>query len=76
MADDCDITPDALRMADWDDRFGVFAPQGREDHYWVTRAAGRWLFAGRDCDPAEPETMADVARLRAAAEATLTPLED
>ena len=77
MSDDAtDITPDALRMAGYDDRSGVFARPGREDDYWLMRVAGHWLFAGRACDPATPATVADVRRLTLAAEATLTPLED
>ena len=74
--DDRDITPDLLRRADWDDRFGVFSPWGRRADYWLTHVAGRWLFAGRACDAAEVATMGDVAWVQAAAEATLTPLED
>ena len=74
--DDRDITPDRLRMADWDDRHGVFSPQFRESEYWVTHVGGRWLFAGRGRDPVEVTTMGDVVWMKAAAEATLTPLED
>ena len=76
MADDCEITADLLRRAGWDDRHGVFAPPGREGDYWLIVVAGRWMFTGRACDLAAVTTMADVARLRAAAESQLTPLED
>ena len=74
--DDREITPDLLRRADWDDRRGVFSPQGREGDYWLTTVAGRWVFAGRACDPAEVTTMGDVVWVKTAVEATLTPLED
>ena len=74
--DDRDITVDRLRMADWDDRFGVFSPQGREEDYWLQHVGGRWLFAGRSCDAAEVTTMGDVVWMKVAAEANLTPLED
>ena len=74
--DDRDITPDLLRRADWDDRRGVFSPQFREKDYWLTHVAGRWVFAGRACDPAEVTTMGDGVWMKTAAEATLTPLED
>ena len=76
MTDYREITPDRLRMADWDDRHGVFSPQFREAEYWLQHVGGRWVFAGRGRDPVEVKTMGDVVWMKAAAEATLTPLED
>ena len=69
MTDDDAITPDRLRLAGWDDRFGVFARDGREDVFWLQRLAGTWLWLRRDRDPALLTGMADVAARLAAAEA-------
>ena len=63
-----EITPDRLRVAGWDDRFGVYTREGREEQFWVQHVAGLWVWCGRSCEPATLAGMADVAARVAAAE--------
>lgn len=65
MTDDA-ITPDRLRLAGWDDRFGVFTRDGCEDDYWLVCVAGSWLWLSRAADPVRLTGTADVAARLAA----------
>ena len=67
MTDD-DITPDRLRMADWDGCYGLFTVDGREGDFRVFCCDEGWFWRSRDSTSAVRLTgMADVAaRLKAA----------